>query len=212
MKRINVQKFASGFYPMNPMLGQTIQSEGEAVDLAFPAHITVPAAAAVVASTTGIHAAVTANAVSTTEVRTGFTQPAYPRGVTATAAGTDADVKATSVIVYGKDMAGNDITETLPAFTVNTLGTVTGVKAFAEVTGYDIPAQDGNGVTVALGFSEVLGIPYKLSRNTVLMAFHDNTKEGTAPTVTVSATSLANNTFDLNTQLNTKQVDLYLLV
>lgn len=209
---IKLQLF--GFYPLNPTLGQEMQTLAEdiKVDLGFVAHITIPAASAVVASTTGVHVAVTANGVTPTVVTDAFTQPATPKCLTATAGGTATDIKAVQVVVEGTDYAGDVITETLPVFTVDTAGTVQGTKAFKTVTKVTIPAMDGNGATVAIGFNEKLGIPYKLECNTVLMACLNKVKEGTAPTVTVSATELALNTIDLNSALNGTVVEYFVIV
>lgn len=181
------------------------------VDRGYIARIEVSAAAAVVADTDGILAAVTDDG-TTQEITTGFTQPAYARNVTATAGGTAGDIKAIQVIIEGTNMDNEVITETLPAFTVNTAGTVAGTKAFRTITKVTIPAHDGTGATTAIGFGEVLGIPYKLPHNTVLLAYHNNVREGTLPTVTTSATVLESNTFDLNTALNGSKVDVYLVV
>jgi hypothetical protein len=72
--------------------------------------------------------------------------------------------------------------------------------------------MDGADVTVTIGFGDKLGLPFKLAHNTVLFAFLDNTKEGTAPTVAVSATDFEGNTIDLNSALAGKVVDAYLVV
>jgi len=138
-------------------------------------------------------------------------QPEVPRNITATAGGTAADIGAIQVIVAGKNAEGQAITETLPAFTVNTAGTVAGAKAFAEITSVTIPAHDGTGATTSIGYGDVLGIGHKLARNTVLNAHLGNTLEGTAPTVVVSATVLESNTADLNSALNSTQVVLDLV-
>jgi hypothetical protein len=181
------------------------------VDRGYIAHIEVPAAAAVVANTTAVLAAVTSTAL-TQVITTGITNPAYARNITATAGGTAGDIKAIQVIIEGTNMDNETITETLPAFTVDTAGTVAGAKAFRTVTKVTIPAHDGTGATTAIGFGEVLGIPYKLPHNTVLLAYHNNAREGTLPTVATSATVLESNTFDLNTALNGSKVDVYLVV
>jgi hypothetical protein len=141
-----------------------------------------------------------------------ITNPGAPRSITATAGGTAADIGAIQVTVVGIDYNGEDITEDLPAFTVNTAGTVQGSKAFREVTSITIQAHDGVLATTSIGFGDKLGLPYKLAHNTVLDAYIDNAKEGTAPTVAVSSTSLESNTVDLNSALNGKVVDVYLLV
>lgn len=200
-------------YPYNTNVGQRLQTDAHGVTntRSVVAHYQVAAAAATVASTTGIHAAVT-DTGSQQVVTTGITQPSVPRNITATAGGTAGDVKAIQVIIAGTNFNGDAITETLPAFTVNTTGDVAGTKAFKTITSITIPAHDGNGATTAIGFGEVLGLPDKLTHNTVLAASLGNTREGTAPTVTVSATALESNTFDLNSALNSTVVDVYYLV
>lgn len=65
---------------------------------------------------------------------------------------------------------------------------------------------------VSVGWNDILGLPYKLVRNTILAAYLDNTKEGTAPTVTVDPAHIELNTIDLNSALNGSQVDIYLIV
>lgn len=200
------------FYPHNPNLGQTIQTNvaGVNVDEVFIKHLTIAAANATVASTTGIHAAVTDTGAQQV-VTTGITNPSVPRNVTATAGGTNTDIKAIQVIVAGTNYAGVAITETLPAFTVDTAGTVVGNKAFKTVTSITIPAHDGTGATTAIGFGEKLGLPDLLPTNTVQFAALGGTKEATAPTVTTSTTALESNTVDLNSTLNSSAVDIYYL-
>lgn len=157
------------------------------------------------ASNTAVHAAVTDNGTEQT-ITTGITIPDVPRCVTATAGGTATDIGAIQVTVNGTNAAGAAISEVLPAFTVDTAGTVTGSKAFATVTSIVIPAHDGLGATTAIGTSDKLGLGAHLARNTVLAAFLAGTKEGTAPTVAVSASALESNTVDLNSALNGGEV------
>lgn len=202
-----------GFYPRNPAGGQSIQGVAGArtVDLAFIAHAPLTAAEAATSSTTGVKTAVTDNGQQQT-ITTGITNPPYPRNVTATAGGTAGDIKAIAVTVFGTNEAGEAIQETLPAFTVDTAGTVVGNKAFKTVTSIVIPAHDGTGATTAVGFGEKIGLTHKLSHNTVRDCYLNNVKEGTAATVAVSATALENNTVDLNSTLNGTAVDIYYYV
>lgn len=204
----------SGFYPFNAGLGQQMQTgvEGVVCDRGFIAHLVWYALEAVAASTTGIHAAVNGASGAAVEVTTGFTQPSCPKNVTATAGGTAGDIKATQIIVEGHDIAGAVISETLPAFTVDTAGTVTGSKIFADITKYTIPIQDGNGATFALGFGEKLGLPFKLAHNTNLASYKGGTKEGTAATVAVDASNFYGNSIDLNSALDGNIVDAYFIV
>lgn len=198
-------------YSTNVANRQQTDSPGVIVGRGAVAHLQVAAASATVASTTGIKTAVTDTGAQQV-ITTGITQPSVPRNITATAGGTATDIKAIQVIIAGTNYAGAAITETLPAFTVDTAGTVTGSKAFKTITSITIPAHDGTGATTAIGFGEKLGLPDKLPHNTVLAAYLGDTKEGTAPTVAVSATAVESNTVDLNSALNSSVVDIYYMV
>ena len=147
-------------------------------------------------------------------VTTNITSPYVPRNMTATAGGTAADIKAVQVAFTGTNFADEVITEDLPAFTVNTAGIVTGSKAFKTVTQISVPAMDGTGATVTIGWGDKLGLPYKLAHNTVIpgMTYLNNTVEATDPTVAVSATAIESNTIDLNSALDGTVVDAYLIV
>lgn len=200
-------------YPYNFKRGQTVQTDapGVVADRWFGAHFQVEATKATVANTTGIHAAVVDTGVQQV-VTTAITQPSVPRNITATAGGTATDIKAITVTITGTNYKDEVITEVLPAFTVDTAGTVTGSKAFKTVTSITIPAHDGTGATTAIGFGEKLGLPYLLTHNTVLAAYRNNVLEGTAPAVALSATLIESNTVDLNSALNGTVVDVYLMV
>jgi len=163
-----------------------------------------------VADADGILAAVTCTGSPQT-ITTGINQPEVPRNITATAGGTAGDIKAIQVVVAGTNAEDQAITETLPAFTVNTAGIVSGAKAFKTVTSITIPAHDGTGATTAIGFGDVLGIGHRLARNTVVAAYLDNALEGTAPTVVVSASAIESNTADLNSALSSTPVILELV-
>lgn len=203
------------FYPFNPNLASAGQQQSDVAGVltlrAFPAHYKVLAAAAVAADTDGVLAAVT-DTGSQQVITTGITNPAVPRNVTATAGGTAGDIKAIQVIIAGTDYDGNAISETLPAFTVNTAGSVVGSKAFKTITSITIPAHDGTGATTEIGWGDKLGLPDKLTDNTVLFAFLNHVREGTAPTVAVSSSAISGNTVNLNSALDGTQVDVYYLV
>lgn len=200
----------SRFYPkFDNYIPSDVQ--GKKVERSYIAHFQVSATKATAADTDGIHAAIT-DTGEEQEITTEITQPSTPRNITATAGGTVGDIKAIQVIIEGTNYNNETITETLPAFTVDTAGTVTGNKAFKTVTQITIPAHDGTGATTAIGFGEKLGLPYRLAHNTVLAAYLDNTKESTAPTVTVDSANLEGNTIDLASALNSKIIDAYLLV
>lgn len=161
--------------------------------------ITAPA----LGTTTAVHAAAnTLGSGGPQVISTGITNPGVPRNITATAGGTAGDIKAVQVTITGTNVNDETITETLPVFTVDTAGTVTGSKAFKTVTSYSVPAMDGTGATVAIGVGAKLGLNETLSRNSVLAAFLNGTKEGTAPTVAFSSSAVESNTVTLNSALN----------
>lgn len=157
------------------------------------------------ASTTGVHAAVTDNGAEQ-KVKTGITNPATPRNITATAGGTAGDIKPIQVTVIGTNANGETIEETLPAFTENTAGTVEGSKAFKTVTEIKIPKHDGEGATTAIGYGNKLGLGIKLSRDTIVAAFLNGVREGTRPTVAVSSSAVESNTVKLNSNPSETQV------
>lgn len=129
-----------------------------------------------------------------------------PRNMTASANGTNTDIKAIQVTITGKNVEGVEISETLPIFTVNVIGTVTGSKVFKEVTKIEIPAHDGTGANTSIGTGDVLGIGYRLKRNTSRNTYLGETIEGTAATDTIDADDIESNGIDLNSTLNSTQV------
>ena len=141
-----------------------------------------------------------------TEVTEFDGQPDIPRNVTVK--GNDANVTG-DVVVEGTNSGGEIITETI-ALNGSTL--VAGNKAFATVTTITLPPYDtANTERVRVGLGAKLGLPVKLSRNSVLYAFLDGVREATAPTVAVSAAALDGNTATLNSALDGSAVivDLY---
>jgi hypothetical protein len=131
-----------------------------------------------------------------------------PRNITASAHGTAGDIAAVSVIVAGTNVEDKAISETLSAFTVNTQGVVTGAKVFKTVTSVTMPAHDGTGATTSIGTGDVLGIGYRLKRNTTRNAYLAETVEGTSPTITIDADDIESNGADLNSALDSTQVIL----
>jgi hypothetical protein len=159
------------------------------------------------ASTTGVHAAVTDNGAPQV-ITTGITQPDVPRNATATAGGTAGDIKAIQVTVAGTNESGDAISEALPAFTVDTAGTVVGSKIFKTITSITIPAHDGTGATTAIGRGSKLGLGRKVDRNSVVAAYLNKTKEGTPPTVAVSSSAIESNSVLLNSALDGNEVSI----
>lgn len=195
-------------YPYNQKMGQTIQTNADGVeaDRGFLAHFQVSAAAAAAASATAVLAA-TALTAEAQAITTGITNPAVPRSLTVK--GNAAGITG-NVVITGTNYAGAVITETIA---LNGATAVEGAKAFKTVTKIDLPVEVNTGTdTVSVGTGTKLGLPWLLPHNTVLAAYLDNAKEGTAPTVTVSATAIESNTMKLNSALAGKVVDAYLIV
>ncbi len=115
-----------------------------------------------------------------------------------------------TVLVTGTDLADAALTETI---TPVSGATVQGTKAFKTVTSVTGAGWVTNGGedTIEVGFGDLIGLPDKLTHNTVVFAVFNNVKEATAPTVTVSSTVLSLNTVDLNSALNGSLVSLYYL-
>ena len=131
------------------------------------------------------------------------------RNVTVTQTAVDAEDTNGTIVVVGTDLAGNSITETL---TPNDGATVAGAKCFATITSITgVGWVTGGGKDkVTLGFGSLIGLPDKLTDTAqVLAASLNNVREGTHPTVTVSATLLENNSVDLNSALNGTPVKVY---
>lgn len=132
------------------------------------------------------------------------------RNVTVTQTITNAteDTNGT-IVVVGKDLAGNTITETL---TPNGGATVAGVKAFATITsitgvGWVVGGADPD--TVTLGFGAILGLPDKLTDTAQFMAASFNNASEALAGKTVSATALESNTFTMTSALNGSPVKVY---
>lgn len=127
----------SKFYPYNPSLGQTIQTDvpGLSVDRAFLAHTRWADPAAADADAIGL--LYLTDAAQT--ITAGLVDPDYPRAlaVVGSVAGITGDVTIT-----GTNMAGETITETLA---LNGTTPKAGTKAFKTVTKVVLPIQTNAG-------------------------------------------------------------------
>lgn len=169
-------------------------------------HFQIGGTCAVAASNTSILSATTLTA-AIQAIISNITNPAVPRNIKII--GNAAGIVG-NIVIKGTNYNNESITETIA---LNGTTAVEGNKAFKTVTEIDLPIKtNASGDTVSVGFGEKLGLPYKLPHNTILAACFDNIKEATAPTVATSATVLESNTIDLNSSLNGKIVDVYLIV
>lgn len=132
-------------------------------------------------------------------------QPDVPRCILVTPSGT----VTTTIKLTGTDISGAAISEWANFSASSTA--VTTAKAFKTVDMINATTTVGT-VTVKIGTSDKLGLNSKLATNTVLLAALNDTKEATAPTVTVSSTSLATNTIDTNTAPGGKVTAVWFIV
>lgn len=199
-------------YPYNHKFGQTIQTdaEGVSVDRAFLAHINIPAALA--ADSDGMKDGAATSTTAVTTISTFLRQPDWPRNiVVVVAATTAADIAAGNIVVTGLNFADEVITET-HAVTADTAGTFTGTKAFKTVTSVAVPIQDGESVTVDVGWGVIFGLPYKLYADELVFLKLFN-KAVDAATVVADATDIEKNTVDMaGTPDGAKDIDLYIVV
>jgi hypothetical protein len=113
---------------------------------------------------------------------------------------------AGEINLTAKTDAANDVTMEIALTDAPTTAVTVGASANTTA---GVPLD-----VITVGVNDILGLPYKLAHNTVIpgMTFLDNTREGTEPTVTVSATAIESNTIDLASSLNGNPVDVYLVV
>jgi len=109
----------------------------------------------------------------------------------------------------GTDISGAAITENL-TWTAET-GVKASTKAFKTVTRIDATTTT-NTAQAKIGTGDLLGLNTKLATNTVLLAALNDTKEATAPSVTVSSTVLSLNTIDTNTAPGGKVTKVWYIV
>ena len=139
---------------------------------------------------------------------TDLKQPTEPRNIVAKSAGTAGDIGAVAAKVFGTDFNDEPIEEELPYFTANSSTTVTGTKAFKAITKVLLPVHDGANATTEIGVGDLFGLPYKLDKKLITVAF-DGTWEATAPTVVVDKDVLCNNTLKIAGALDgTKDIDI----
>ena len=132
--------------------------------------------------------------------------------VTQTATGTE-DTNGT-IVVVGKDLAGNEITETL---TPNAGATVAGAKAFASITsitgvGWVIDGSEGTEDKITVGFGALIGLPDKLTDSAQILAASRNNAVDAISARSASASALESNTVTLTSALNGTPVKIYYLV
>lgn len=129
-----------------------------------------------------------------------------------TALGLDADVSAyfdvtgadENIILTVKAYQDNDATMEIALTDVDSTGVTFGTSTNA-VAGVN---QD----LITIGVTNKLGLPFKLTHNTILKTYLNNTLEGTEPTLVVDDDELEKNVVSLNSALDGNQVDIYFIV
>lgn len=107
------------------------------------------------ASNNYVHAAVAGDGTLKT-INTGITNPDVPRNIVIVSNGTNNGIS----VVTGIDAKGLTVTETI---TINPGGQAAGIKAFAKVISYTVPATLNNTDTLACGIGNVLGLSQAIS-------------------------------------------------
>jgi len=174
--------------------GKPIQSDGGGTNYAFAIALqTIPVAET--SDDDQLFAATTGHCNQTTNINksTFLAQPDVPRNIIATFnASTSGSIKIT-----GTDISGAAITENL---TISSATTGASTKAFKTVTRINADLTTGQtNKTLKMGTGDLLGLNSKLATNTVLLVALNDTKEATAPAVTVNSTVLSLNTIDTST-------------
>jgi hypothetical protein len=124
----------------------------------------------------------------------GDSTPDVARGISVTPSGS---ITGTCALT-GTDISDAVITETLTW--TGSSSTKYSLRAFKSITQFIIVTDSTK--TFDIGYDDMLGMPEKLTTSFVLGAALAGTREGTAPTVTVSSATLSLNTIDLNSALN----------
>lgn len=187
--------------------GKPIQSDGGGTNYAYAIALqTIPVAET--SDDDQLFAATTGHCNQTTNVNksTFLAQPDVPRNIIATFnASTSGSIKIT-----GTDISGAVITENL---TISSATTGASTKAFKTVTRINADLTTGEtNKTLKMGTGDLLGLNSKLATNTVLLAALNDTKEATAPAVTVNSTVLSLNTIDTSTAPGGKVTKIWYIV
>ena len=136
-----------------------------------------------------------------------------PRQVAVIASAGAASIKKDdTVTIYGTNYAGEPISEVLKFAAEQATAKVT-AQAFKTVTKVII-GESTVGVKFNVGWTDVLGLPFKLAATEKMaLEYGAGVLQTTAGTFTVDAEVLGKNTYDPNTELNaTNTVQLILFL
>lgn len=158
--------------------------------------VTNPAAAGTT-QVLSANAGATSAAVAT--VTSFVAQPDVPRNLVITPGGTTGDVESCVIVVAGTNINGQSISENF-TFAADASTAQTGSKAFKTISSVTFPANCESGgfaATWSIGYGEKIGLNHCMdSAGHILFSTLNGAKEGTAPTMAVSASSVESNTAD----------------
>lgn len=164
--------------------------------------VTNPAAAGTT-QVLSANAGATSAAVAT--VTSFVAQPDVPRNLVITPGGTTGDVESCVIVVAGTNINGQSISENF-TFAADASTAQTGSKAFKTISSVTFPANCESGgfaATWSIGYGEKIGLNHCMdSAGHILFSTLNGAKEGTAPTMAVSASSVESNTADYNGSMN----------
>jgi hypothetical protein len=182
----------------NQKLGQAIKTDvpGVSADKGFIAHINM---LNVAAGDSDSVLSETLFDVAPKVITTNITNPDVPRTLNITST-----VASVNIVVEGTNMLDEVITET-----INT-DDMLGLKAFKTVTKITLPAALITD-TISVGFGPGLGLPYKLSADSVILATKSGSK--VVDLSTFSADDIELNVISFNNGFTTEEdVDIFVIV
>jgi hypothetical protein len=189
---------------MNPFMGELIQTSAPGITCSW-CQLALFEESPIAVSDTAVLAS-TSLTTSPQNLITGFNNPDVVRNIVIKGA---ISASTGNVVITGTDFAGNSITETLA---LNGTTEVDGAKAFATITEINLPVSAGSGDGVSVGVGSKLGLPFTLTKNTVLKTFNNNVLETTEPTVEVDPINISNNTITLASTLDGNAVAVYVII
>lgn len=128
---------------------------------------------------------------------------ARPSQLVFTTAGVTASDAPANVVITGRDINGNVLSETLSL--AQTATTATSVGYYAAISTLAFAAADGTGATLAITFSANVGLSRKIMLRTGAATLIRELMDGTAPTagaLIVPATAIPNGAYTPNTAGN----------
>lgn len=138
----------------------------------------------------------------------------FARNVTVTHVSAGTTDTLGTIVVVGKDLAGDEIEETITVVADNT---AEGELAFAEITsitgvGWAIDGVEASEDQITVGYGDVVGLPITLPFPTVIWATIDDDEEDLADAeFSSSLTVLSENTVEFDTALSDAVLSIYFM-